>query len=168
MHTARSFLAVLAVIGLIAPVAAQEGETTVQMSSGLRQDTSAPVEVEADRLAVDQAKGTATFTGNVRVRQGEMRIKSEKATLEYAEGSTDVERVVMTGGVTMTNGVETAQGEQAVYTIASGEVVITGKVLLTQGKSTISGNQLVYDLDSGQGVMTGRVQTVFVPGKKSP
>lgn len=168
MHTARSFLAALAVIGLIAPVAAQEGETTVQMSPGLKQDTSAPVEVEADRLAVNQAEGTATFTGNVRVRQGDMRIKAQEATLEYAKDSTEVERVVMTGGVTMTNGIETAQGEKAVYTIPTGEVVITGNVLLTQGKSTISGNELVYDLNSGQGVMTGRVQTVFVPGKKAP
>ncbi|MEY4983175.1 MAG: hypothetical protein RIR62_1441 [Pseudomonadota bacterium] len=151
-----------------APALAQEGGTTVQMAPGLRQDTSAPVEVEADRLSVDQAAGTAVFSGNVRVVQGGLRIKSAEATLEYTDDRADVERVVMTGGVTMTNGTDTAQGQRAVYTIATGEVVVTGDVLLTQGATTISGSELVYNLDTGLGVMTGRVQTVFVPGKATP
>jgi lipopolysaccharide export system protein LptA len=168
MHKASFLFAALAVAGLIAPALAQEGGTTVQMTPGLRQDTSAPVEVEADRLAVDQAAGTAVFSGNVRVRQGELRIKAAEATLEYTESGTEVERVVMTGGVTMTNGMDTAQGQKAIYTIATGEVLVTGDVLLTQGATTISGSELVYNLDTGLGVMTGRVQTVFVPGKSAP
>lgn len=162
------FLMAIAVASCLAgPAAAQEGQTSVQLSGGLRQDTSAPVEVESDRLTVDQAAGTAVFTGNVRVRQGEMRMTAAEATLEYSDDGAEVERVRMTGGVMMTNGIEVAEGQDAIYTIASGEVLMTGDVLLTQGKSTINGQELTVDLDTGLGVMTGRVQTVFVPGKKS-
>lgn len=146
--------------------AAESGGAGVELKGGLRQDTSAPVEVESDQLTVDQDAGTAIFTGNVRVKQGEMRMTAAEATLEYTEDGNDVERVVMTGGVTMTNGKESAKGKDAVYTIATGEVVMTGDVLLTQGKSTINGTKLTVDLDTGLGRMEGRVQTVFVPGKK--
>ena len=147
---------------------AQQSGTSVQLSGGMRQDTSAPVEVESDRLTVDQTAGTAVFSGNVRVRQGEMRITAAEATLEYAEGGTDIERVLLSGRVMMTNGAEAAEGNSGVYTIATGEVVLTGDVLLTQGAATISGNELTVDLNTGLGVMSGRVQTVFVPGKKAP
>lgn len=158
-------LALAALLCLVLPVTAQEG-TGVALQGGLRQDTSAPVEVESDQLTVDQGAGTALFSGNVRVRQGDMRITSAEATLTYTQDGEDVESILMTGGVTMTNGTESAKGQEAVYTIASGEVVITGDVLLTQGKSTINGSRLTVDLDTGLGRMEGRVQTIFVPGKK--
>lgn len=162
------FLSALAVASCLASAAiAQEGQTSIQLSGGLRQDTSAPVEVESDRLTVDQAVGTAVFTGNVRVRQGDMRMTAAEATLEYSDDGAEVERVLMAGRVMMTNGIEVAEGQDAIYTIATGEVVMTGDVLLTQGKSTINGQELTVDLDTGLGVMTGRVQTVFVPGKAS-
>jgi lipopolysaccharide export system protein LptA len=65
----------------------------------------------------------------------------------------------------MTNGVEVVQGQEAVYTVATGVVVLTGDVLVTQGASTIAGPKLTYNLESGSGVMDGgRVQSVFVPG----
>lgn len=159
-------LALAALLCLSAPLVAQEG-TGVELQGGLRQDTSAPVEVESDQLTVDQDAGTALFTGNVRVRQGDMRITSSEATLTYTQDGADVESILMTGGVTMTNGAESAKGQEAVYTISSGEVVISGDVLLTQGKSTINGSRLTVDLDTGLGRMEGRVQTVFVPGKKN-
>lgn len=159
-------LALAALLCLSAPLAAQEG-TGVELQGGLRQDTSAPVEVESDQLTVDQDAGTALFIGNVRVRQGDMRITSSEATLTYTQDGADVESILMTGGVTMTNGAESAKGQEAVYTISSGEVVISGDVLLTQGKSTINGSRLTVDLDTGLGRMEGRVQTVFVPGKRN-
>lgn len=159
-------LVLAAMLAFSAPLAAQDG-AGVALQGGLRQDTSAPVEVESDQLTVDQDAGTAVFTGNVRVRQGDMRITAAEATLNYTDDGADVESIFMTGGVTMTNGTESAKGQEAVYTIASGEVVMTGDVLLTQGKSTINGSRLTVDLDTGLGRMEGRVQTVFVPGQKN-
>lgn len=142
-------------------------QTTVALS-GLKQDSSLPVQVESDSLQVDQASGEAIFTGNVKVVQGEMTITSERARVEYTPGGNEVNKVFFYGDVLFTSPTDAAEGEEAVYTLASGEVVITGEVLLTQGATTISGSRLVYNLDAGTGVMEGRVQTVFVPGSGTP
>lgn len=59
-------------LGLLGAIAtAQEMGVTF---GGLKADTSLPVEVKADTLAVDQASGLASFTGNVLVVQGAMRL----------------------------------------------------------------------------------------------
>jgi len=151
-------------LGMGLPAAAQ---TAINLT-GLQQDTSLPVQVEADSLAVDQASGVATFTGNVRVTQGGMTITASEARVEYLPGGTGIDKLLLKGRVLFASPTEAAEADEAVYTIASGEVVMTGDVLLTQGSSTISGNRLVYNLDAGTGSMEGRVQTVFVPGKANP
>jgi lipopolysaccharide export system protein LptA len=132
---------------------------------GLKQDTSLPVEVSADQLAVNQADGTAIFTGNVLVGQGEMRLSADRVKVEYTADGTGISKLFASGGVTLVNMADAAESQEAIYTIASGAVVMTGDVLLTQGGNALSGQKLVIDLKTGTGVMEGRVQTVFQPGK---
>lgn len=150
-----------------APVAAQEGSTSVAFGS-LKGDPGLPVEVTADQLSVNQADGTALFTGNVLVGQGLLRLSSAELRVEYDDTGRAITRMHATGGVTLVNGAETAEGQEAVYTLADGLVVMTGDVLLTQGSSAISGSRLTVDLNGGTGVMEGRVTTVFVPATASP
>ena len=142
---------------------AAQAQTTV--TTGLIADTTQPIEVEADQLSVDQATGVAVFSGNVRVKQGALRVNAPKATLTYNADRTEIESVHLEGGVILTNGVEVVQGQDAVYTVPTGVVVVTGDVVVTQGPSTIAGPKLTYNLDTGSGLMDGgRVQSVFVPG----
>jgi len=134
---------------------------------GLQLDSSLPVEVTADNLAVSQADGTAVFTGNVLVGQGEMRMTAGKIQVEYAQGgSNDIRRMVATGGVTFANGLEAAEANEAIYTLESGQVVMTGDVILTQGPNAISGNRLTVNLDDGTGQMEGRVKTILQTGNR--
>ena len=148
---------------LAAPLGAAAQQATVAFG-GLKQDTSLPVEVQADTLAVNQADGTAVFTGNVLVGQGDMRLTAGSVRVEYGANGTAIERLHATGGVTMASATDAAEAREAIYTIASGKVEMQGDVLLTQGQSAISGQKLVIDLKAGTGVMEGRVSTVFVPG----
>lgn len=161
-------LAVLALLGAAAHGAgAQTGSTSVAFGS-LKGDPALPVEVTADQLRVNQADGTALFTGNVLVGQGVLRLSSAELTVEYDEAGKAIRRMHATGGVTLANGAETAEAQEAVYTLSDGVVVMTGDVLLTQGSSAISGSRLTVDLTSGTGVMEGRVTTVFIPAGASP
>ena len=73
-------LALAALLALCGPVAAQEAKIAF---GGLAQDTSLPVEVQADMLSVNNADGTAIFEGNVLVGQGEMRLAAAKVAVEY-------------------------------------------------------------------------------------
>lgn len=150
-----------------APVQAQGTNLTV---SGLQQDTGAPVEVTADSLQVDQASGSAVFTGNVLIVQGSMRLAADEVRVTYARtaaGETDtgtIDSMVATGGVTLATETEAAEAAEAVYSPQSGQLVMTGDVLLTQGSNSISGQSLTVDLETGAGRMEGRVRTVLQTG----
>ena len=132
---------------------------------GLKADTSAPVEVTADELSVNQSDGTATFAGHVVVIQGAMKLAADKVLVVY--GSTDrsrIEKLHASGGVTLASGTDAAEAKEAFYTIDSGTVELTGDVLLTQGQNVVSGQKLVVDLRTGTGRMDGRVRTILTPG----
>ena len=133
---------------------------------GLKQDTSLPVSLDADSLAINNADGSAVFKGNVVVVQGEMRLTAGEVQVEYLPGGGGIKTLHATSGVTLVNAADAAEAREAVYTIESGNVVMTGDVLLTQGQSAISGQKLVINMKAGTGVMEGRVQTVFTPGAK--
>lgn len=131
-------------------------------------DTAAPVEVTAEQLAVDQSDGTAVFSGNVVVGQGEMRLTAATVRVRYASQGGDaggrIERLEATGGVTLVSGTEAAEAREAVYTIESGVIVMTGDVILTQGQNALSAEKLTVDLEDGTGLLEGGVRTILQTG----
>lgn len=159
--TRRSFVlaAGLAALGSMTP--AQEAKIAF---GDLKQDTTLPVEVTADQLAVNNADGTAVFTGNVSVIQGEMTLAAPEVQVKYGVDRSKIDQLIAKGGVKITNLGDTATAENALYTIATGIVVMTGDVRLTQGASTMAGQKLSINLTDGTGVMEGRVTTTFQPG----
>lgn len=151
----------MAMCAFCAPAAAQ-----VDLAfGGIAHDTSLPVEISADSLAVDQSAQTAVFEGNVIVGQGTLRLAAARIDVTYSDGNTTgrIERLEAIGTVTLTNGAEAAEAERAIYTVGDGNVVMEGDVLLTQGENAISGELLRIDLDAGRAVMEGRVRTIFQP-----
>jgi lipopolysaccharide export system protein LptA len=130
----------------------------------LNQDTTLPVEVQADQLAVNNADGSAVFSGNVVVTQGEMKLAAGEVRVTYGTEKNDIQELVASGGVVVTNLGDAAEAQGAVYTIDSGVIVLSGDVLLTQGGSAMAGQKLTINLKDGTGVMEGRVTTTFVPG----
>ena len=158
----RPFATALA-LAVMLPTAVFSQAATIAFG-GLRADTSLPVEATADQLSVNQADGTAVFSGNVVIVQGEMRLSAAEVRIEYADGNTSkIERLHASGGVILVNGKDAAESAEAIYTIASGEVVLTGNVLLTQSGGTLEGDKLIVDLNTGKGRMDGRVRTVLQP-----
>ena len=143
------------------PAVAQQA--TVALGS-LKQDTTLPVDIGADQLSINQADGTATFSGNVKIAQGDLRLAAELVQVEYSDGGKGIQSLHASGGVTFANKTDAAESREAVYSIDSGQIEMMGDVILTQGGSAISGQKLVIDLKAGTGVMEGRVQTVFQPG----
>ncbi|GGO32498.1 organic solvent tolerance protein OstA [Gemmobacter aquaticus] len=145
------------------PLAAWAQDAQVAFG-GLRQDTTLPVEVKAESLTVNQTDGSATFTGNVLVGQGEMRLAAQTVRVEYAADGKSIAKLHATGGVTLASNSDAAESDEAVYAVDVGTVLMTGNVLLTQGPSAIAGQKLLIDLKAGTGRMEGGVSTVFSPG----
>jgi len=151
----------LALMALFLAIAATAQGTQLAFG-GLQADPSLPVEVTADALDVDQADGTAIFSGNVVVGQGEMRLSAARVQVIYDTGKSSIARLTATGDVVLVNGPDAAEAEKADYTIDSGVVVMTGDVLLTQGPNAVSSENMVVDLTTGTARMTGRVKTVLI------
>ncbi|MCK0168538.1 lipopolysaccharide transport periplasmic protein LptA [Jannaschia sp. S6380] len=128
-------------------------------------DRSAPVEVAADNLQVDQATGRATLTGNVVIAQGDLRLSADTVTVDYGEtgGSRRIERLNAVGDVLIVAGEDAAEGQEAVYTLGTSDILMTGDVVVTQAGGTLAGDRLAINLESGSGTVTGRVRTTLQP-----
>ena len=150
----------LSALLLASPVLAQ---TNINLG-GITTDPSAPVEVAADSLSVDQETGTAIFDGNVVIGQGDLRIAAGSAQVVYDAASGDIASFEATGGVTFANGTEAAEAQSASYDLQNGNLILIGDVLLTQGASALSADRMTIDVASGNAQMEGRVRTVFQQG----
>ena len=130
---------------------------------GEAHDANQPVEISADSLELDRASGRATFSSNVLIVQGNLRMTAGAVEVIYSaqEDSQSVSTVIATGGVLVTRGEDAAEGERAEYTVASAELLIQGNVMITQGPTSIAGDGLTVDLETGSGTITGRVRTVL-------
>jgi len=104
-----------AVIFLASPAFAQ---TNINLG-GVRADTTAPVEVSADNLNVDQDTGTAG----------------------------EISRLNASGGVTFVTETEAAEAASATYDLVAGTLTLNGEVLLTQGPSAISAESMTINLE---------------------
>ena len=133
---------------------------------GLSLDGSLPVEIGADSLQVDQATGKAVFEGNVDIVQGPMRLVANRVEVIYAEDGGEIARLLASGDVTLANGDEAVEAQNAEYDLTTSQVILTGNVLLTQAGGIISGERVVVDLATGTGRVDGRVRTVLQPGSE--
>lgn len=132
----------------------------------VKADPKQPVEVTADSLSVNQADGSAEFTGNVLIVQGVMRLSADRVLVVYKTdetGKRGIDLLEAIGNVLLVSGPDAAQSERAEYTIDSGMIVMSGNVLLNQGSSTLTSSRLEVNLTTGTANMAGRVKTILNP-----
>nr|WP_089221441.1 LptA/OstA family protein [Sphingomonas laterariae] len=121
-------------------------------------NSNAPVDVEADRIEVQDRADRAIFSGNVNVRQADLTMNSARLTVAYSGGTsgTQIQRLDASGGVTVRSPSETARGSVAIYDLDRRLITMLGNVTLTQGANTVNGGRLVIDLDSGRSTIDGK------------
>ena len=150
---------------LLATTAAEVSAQGTRVAFGtLQQDTGLPVEVTSDTLSVDQDSGTAVFSGNVVIGQGEMRLSAARVLVVYNEGQSAIDRMEATGGVTLVSGPDTAESERADYSITDGVIVMSGNVLLDQCLNALMADRMTVQLTDGTAQMSGRVRTIIQSG----
>lgn len=126
-------------------------------------NTKLPVEVTADSLDVNQDDGTAVFSGNVLIGQGEMRLSAPRVLVVYKSDQNEIEKLQATGGVTLVSGEDAAEAETADYNIDTGIIEMQGSVLLVQGVNALTGDRMFVDTRAGTARVTGRVKTILQP-----
>ena len=146
------FLLLAPLLLAVAPASGQQAR-----SGGSGFNSNAPVDVDADRIEVQDRADRAIFSGNVVARQGNMTMNSARLTVIYTN----------TGGMSTSSGwrrpaaspcarpSETARGKSAIYDVDRRLVTMIGGVHLTQGQNRVQGGRLVLDLNSHRAVMDG-------------
>jgi lipopolysaccharide export system protein LptA len=152
-----------------------------QKPPAARHNADQPIEINADRLEVEQNNQLATFSGNVDARQGDIRLRASQLKVWYRSGGGarsaaadvggSIVRIDALGDVLVTSPQESARGDVGVYDVANREITLTGEVVLTRGENVIRGQKLVMDMDTGVSRMQGgagggRVRGLFTPPRK--
>ena len=130
---------------------------------GLGQDTSAPIEINSDELAISQADSSATFSGNVTISQGNMMLYAPLVTVVYNPETSEIAKLLASGGVTLISGEEAAEAEEAEYSVTTGMIEMRGNVLLAQGQITLAAADILVNLNDGTALLSGRVRTILRP-----
>ena len=142
-----------------APVAAAPAAKPVSVLAG--HDSDAPVDVDADRIEVQDRADRAIFAGNVRARQGDMTLTAARITVAYskpppgASGDPQIQRMDATGGVVVTNPTERATGNYAIYDLDRKLVTMLGNVVLTRAGNTVRGARAILDLTTNHATVDG-------------
>ena len=151
---------------LLVPLLAAVAPASGQQSGRSGFNSNAPVDVEADRIEVQDRADRAIFSGNVIARQGNMTMNAARLTVAYTDTrGVDVQRLEASGGVTLRTPSETARSSFALYDVNRRIVTMTGGVQLTQGQNRVQGGRLVLDLNSHRAVMDGGGSTGRVSGR---
>jgi lipopolysaccharide export system protein LptA len=144
-----------------------------------KRDAAQPISVSADRFvaAKDAATSniTGTYSGNVIITQGEIRMRSDTVRIKVIGGKPD--KIYADGHVVVDSASGTATGDSGVYDVAPRLVTLNGHVVLTKDKNVMRGAQLTVNLVTGVATLgggvgtrvngqaggNGRVQGIFTP-----
>lgn len=145
---------------------------------GFSQNRDQPIQIEAASLEMHDKKKEATFSGNVKVVQGDTTMTSKTLVVFYESGggqasansatpksaaksapmqattpgpggASSIKRLEAKGNVVVTQKDQVVTGETAVFDTKTNLVTMLGGVVLTQCKNVIKGDRLIVDMTTG-------------------
>ena len=196
LSIAAAMTAALAMPGAYAQTPAQPAAQPASKGppnalQGFSQNRDQPVHIESATLEVRDKDKIATFSGDVRVVQGDTRMRSKTLVVFYdddeeAKGKTlqaatpgpggqqKIKRLEARGSVVVTQKDQTATGELGIFDMKTNTVTLHTNVMMTQGQNVLRGDRLAVDLTTGVSRVEsgkngqGRVQGLFLPGSGGP
>jgi lipopolysaccharide export system protein LptA len=144
---------------------------------GFSQNRDQPIQIEAASLEMRDKKKEATFSGNVKVVQGDTTMTSKTLVVFYDStpapaaapaasgkpaksapmpaaapgpgGSSSIKRLEARGNVVVTQKDQVVTGETAVFDTRTNLITMLGGIVLTQGKNVLRGDRLMVDMTTG-------------------
>lgn len=164
-----TFLKQLACVTVLALVSAA--------SFALPSDRGQQLSLVADRATYNEKTGITTYTGNVEIEQGTMKLQADSlvATLNSKR---EIQTITAKGQLAKfqqqmdaSKGLARGEAQTIVYNADTGIITLTGKAYLYQDGSSIRGNSLKYSMNKGDveavGSSTNRVQIIIPPSSSS-
>ena len=145
---------------------------------GFSQNRDQPVRIEAASLEMRDKKKEATFSGNVKVVQGDTTLTSKTLVVFYdsapapapappanakaatkstppmqsenpGPGGSSIKRLEARGSVVVTQKDQVVTGETAVFDTKANLITMLGGVVLTQCRNVLRGDRLLVDMTTG-------------------
>jgi LPS export ABC transporter protein LptC/lipopolysaccharide transport protein LptA len=148
---------------------------------GFGRDARQPIEVNADRLDVNDASKTARFTGSVTATQGESTLKSPELTVTYEgkaasaqlsvspksdEQASRLSRLVASKGAVITAGGDRrVTSEQVDFDAKADTALFTGGVVVNQGRNVLNGRRMFVDRKAGKSRLDAPADGAQVQGR---
>jgi lipopolysaccharide export system protein LptA len=179
---ASALLGAAALAFAVTPSGVAGAQSSVQgvpnAMQGFSQNRDQPIQIEAATLEMRDKKKEATFSGNVKVVQGDTTMTSKKLVVFYDTasaapagaaaatkalsksapipsaapgpgGTSSIRRLEAQGNVVVTQKDQIVTGETAVFDTKTNLVTMIGGVVLTQGKNVLRGDRLMVDMTTG-------------------
>ncbi|UFZ07818.1 LptA/OstA family protein [Bradyrhizobium ontarionense] len=142
---------------------------------GFVQNRDQPIQIEADALEVRDKVKQATFSGNVKVVQGDTTMTSKSLDVFYTaaaqssssasdaaksgpplqsaspgpSGSSAIRRLEARGDVVVTQKDQVVTGQSAVFDTKTNLITMLGGVVVTQCRNVLRGDRLLVDMTTG-------------------
>ena len=136
---------------------------------GFSQNRDKPIRIDALTLEVRDKEKAATFSGNVKVVQGDTTMYCKVLLVFYDQdqpgsgqpkgamksaspgpgGSSSIRRLEAKGGVRVEQKDQVVTGDNGVFDTKTNLVTVNGNVVLTQAQNVLKGDKLVVDMTTG-------------------
>ncbi|RTL54137.1 MAG: LPS ABC transporter substrate-binding protein LptA [Bradyrhizobiaceae bacterium] len=134
---------------------------------GFSQNRDKPIQIDALSLEMRDKDKAATFSGNVKVVQGDTTMRAQSLVVYYDQdpkapksgamksatpgpgGASSIRRLEAKGGVTVTQKDQTVTGQTGVFDMRANTVTMLGGVVLTKDKNVLRGDRLIVDMTTG-------------------
>jgi lipopolysaccharide export system protein LptA len=173
----RSLAAAVLALIVSGDAGAQGAASVPNAMQGFAQNRDQPIQIEAASLEMRDKKKEATFSGNVKVVQGDTTMTSKSLVAFYDSGpaqaspppaapkgsksgpmqsatpgpggSSSIRRLEARGLVVVTQKDQVVSGETAVFDTRANLITMMGGVVLTQCNNVMRGDRLKVDMTTG-------------------
>ena len=141
------------------------------------EESTEPINIEANRMVSQENENSVVFIGNVDARQGKLTIHTDEMTVFYsgAKNNKDKQTISQMEKLICKNNVKIVQndwlgtGDRMDYFAKDRKVILSGNAKAWQGQNMVAGKTIIYYLDEKRSVVEqdettkGRVKAVLPP-----
>ncbi len=120
-------------------------------SNSWADETVEKIFIDADHMQLNIETGYSTYTGNVKITQGKLKLTGDKVTVQ--QNNNEIKRITVIGKPAHYNHVTEAgekiqaQSEHMVYTASENKLVLTINAQLKQPDHQVSSQKIIYDTE---------------------
>lgn len=146
----------------------------INNAAALEADKNAPILIEANQVAMAEKSGVSTYSGDVKLEQGSIKITAESIVVYTNEKK--LQRIIATGKPALFSQLPNpesqrvqASANQVEYVSINGMLILLGNAKMQQGSNLFSGNKIEYDTTNNiltakaSAKSTQRVKAVIQP-----